>query len=148
LREIYPEFLFRNHSVIRSSVPLMQAAAAACEKRLDSDPVAEGMLAYFKKHIPEETGHDDWVLDDLETWDTAGRSVEAHTTASAAALAGRNITGSGTFTRCPAGFIACWRERRPRWSFSRSWQTASDFRGALSVICCCMAGSIPTSRRS
>ena len=42
LREIYPEFLFRNHSVIRSSVPLMQAAAAACEKRLDSDPLAEG----------------------------------------------------------------------------------------------------------
>lgn len=67
LREVYPEFLFRNHSVIRSSVPLMQAAATACEKRLDSDPVAEGMLAYFRKHIPEETGHDDWVLDDLET---------------------------------------------------------------------------------
>jgi hypothetical protein len=67
LREIYPEFLFRNHAVIRSSVPLMQAAAAACEKRLASDPVAEGMLAYFRKHIPEETGHDDWVLDDLET---------------------------------------------------------------------------------
>src|ERR1700743_3762643 len=67
LREIYPEFLFRNHSVIRSSVPLMQAAAAACEKRLKSDPIAEGMLDYFQKHIPEETGHDDWVLDDLET---------------------------------------------------------------------------------
>ncbi len=66
LREIYPEFLFRNHAVIRSSVPLMQAAAAACEKRLGSDPLAEGMLAYFKKHIPEETGHDDWVLDDLQ----------------------------------------------------------------------------------
>ncbi len=67
LREIYPEFLFRNHSVIRCSVPLMRAAAAACEKKLDSDPVAAGMLAYFEKHIPEETGHDDWVLDDLET---------------------------------------------------------------------------------
>ena len=66
LREIYPEFLFRNHSVIRSSVPLMKAAADACEKMLDSDPVAEGMLTYFRKHIPEETGHDDWVLDDLE----------------------------------------------------------------------------------
>lgn len=67
LREIYPEFLFRNHSVIRSSVPLMKAAAEACEKMLERDPVAEGMLAYFRKHIPEETGHDDWVLDDLET---------------------------------------------------------------------------------
>ena len=67
LREIYPEFLFRNHSVIRSSVPLMKAAAERCEKMPGSDPVAEGLLAYFRKHIPEETGHDDWVLDDLET---------------------------------------------------------------------------------
>lgn len=66
LREIYPEFLFRNHSVIRSSVPLMKAAAERCEKLLETDPVAKGMLAYFQKHIPEETGHDDWVLDDLE----------------------------------------------------------------------------------
>jgi Iron-containing redox enzyme len=89
LREIYPEFLFRNHSVIRSSVPLMQAAAAACEKRLDSDPLAEGMLAYFKKHIPEETGHDDWVLDDLETLGFNRRDVlKRIPPPSAAALAG------------------------------------------------------------
>ncbi len=66
LREIYPEFLFRNHSVIRSSVPLMKTAADECEKLVGRDPVAEGMLDYFRHHIPEETGHDDWVLDDLE----------------------------------------------------------------------------------
>lgn len=66
LREIYPEFLFLNHSVIRCSVPLMKAAAERCEKMLDSDPVTEGMLTYLQKHIPEETGHDEWVLDDLE----------------------------------------------------------------------------------
>jgi hypothetical protein len=65
LREIYPEFLFRNHAVIRCSVPLMKAAAERCEKLLDSDPVAPGMLEYFRHHIPEETGHDEWVLDDL-----------------------------------------------------------------------------------
>ena len=34
---------------------------------LDTDPVAPGMLEYFDKHIPEETGHDEWVLDDLAT---------------------------------------------------------------------------------
>ncbi|MGC2111624.1 MAG: iron-containing redox enzyme family protein [Candidatus Korobacteraceae bacterium] len=67
LREIYPEFLFRNHSVIRASVPLMKAAAEACEKKQNSDALAGGMLPYFQKHIPEETGHDEWVLDDLET---------------------------------------------------------------------------------
>src|ERR1700689_3839465 len=66
LREIYPEFLFRNHWVIRSSVPLMKAAAEECEKLGGRDPVAPGMLDYFHHHIPEETGHEDWVLDDLE----------------------------------------------------------------------------------
>jgi len=67
LREIYPEFLFRNHSVIRCSVPLMKAAAERCEKILDQDPIAPGMLEYLRHHIPEETGHDEWVIDDLET---------------------------------------------------------------------------------
>jgi|SRR5882762_7785849 len=65
LREIYPEFLFRNHAVIRASVPLMEAAAAACS-RIPSDPLAAGMLRYLSHHIPEERNHDDWVLEDLE----------------------------------------------------------------------------------
>jgi hypothetical protein len=89
LRQIYPEFLFRNHSVIRSSVPLMQAAAEACEKRLHSDSIAAGMLTYFTKHIPEETGHDEWVLDDLETLGFDRREVlKRLPPPSAAALAG------------------------------------------------------------
>jgi len=89
LREIYPEFLFQNHSVIRCSVPLMKAAAEASEKILDRDPIAEGMLAYFRKHIPEETGHDDWVLDDLETLGYKREEVlKRIPSPSAAALAG------------------------------------------------------------
>ncbi len=89
LRDIYPEFLFLNHSVIRSSVPLMKAAAEASEKILDSDPVAEGMLAYFRKHIPEETGHDDWVLDDLEVLGYRREDIlKRIPSPSAAALAG------------------------------------------------------------
>ena len=52
LREIYPEFLFRNHSVIRSSVPLMKAAAEECEKLLGQDPLAEGMLALLSPPHP------------------------------------------------------------------------------------------------
>lgn len=89
LRDIYPEFLFQNHSVIRCSVPLMKAAAERCEKMLDSDPVAEGMLAYLRKHIPEETGHDEWVLDDLETLGYKREEVlKRIPSPSAAALAG------------------------------------------------------------
>ena len=89
LREIYPEFLFRNHSVIRSSVPLMKAAAERCEKLLGTDPLAKGLLAYFRKHIPEETGHDEWVLDDLETLGyQRGEVLKRLPPPSAAALAG------------------------------------------------------------
>jgi hypothetical protein len=89
LREIYPKFLFQNHSVIRCSVPLMKAAAEQCEKKLDADPIAEGMLAYFRKHIPEETGHDDWVLDDLEMLGYQREEVlKRIPSPSAAALAG------------------------------------------------------------
>lgn len=89
LREIYPEFLFRNHSVIRSSVPLMKAAAEECEKLVGRDPVAGGMLEYFRHHIPEETGHDDWVLDDLELLGFPRKEVlKRIPPPSAAALAG------------------------------------------------------------
>jgi hypothetical protein len=89
LREIYPEFLFRNHAVIRCSVPLMKAAAEECEKRQDRDAIAPGMLAYFRQHIPEETGHDDWVLDDLELLGFNRREIlKRIPPPSAAALAG------------------------------------------------------------
>lgn len=66
LPELYPEFLFRNHAVIRASVPLMQAAADSCEARIASDPLSAGMFEYLNHHIPEEMHHDDWVLEDLE----------------------------------------------------------------------------------
>ena len=89
LREIYPEFLFRNHSVIRCSVPLMKAAAEECEKLQGRDPTAEGMLTYLRHHIPEETGHDDWVLDDLELLGFPRKDVLKRVPpVSAAALAG------------------------------------------------------------
>src|SRR6202000_842586 len=70
LREVYPQFLFLNHAVIRTSVPLMQAAATACEKILDTDPVAEGMLAYFRNHIREEAGTPARCLEDSRPWCT------------------------------------------------------------------------------
>jgi hypothetical protein len=66
LPAIYPEFLFRNHAVIRASVPLMEAAAASCETRLANDCLSADMFRYLRHHIPEEMNHDEWVLEDLE----------------------------------------------------------------------------------
>jgi hypothetical protein len=89
LIELYPEFLFRNHAVIRASVPLMETAATACEPRVASDPLAEGMFRYLTHHIPEERHHDDWVLEDLEVLGIARQDVLARIPPpSAAALVG------------------------------------------------------------
>ena len=64
---IYREYICRSHTVIRASVPLMQAAEQACHlPQHADDPALPGYAEYLRKHIPEETGHDAWILDDGE----------------------------------------------------------------------------------
>lgn len=60
-----PEVLLVLHDVARASVPLMAAALAEARRRA-GDAVADGLAAYLEHHIPEEQGHDLWLLDDLE----------------------------------------------------------------------------------
>ena len=66
VREVYPEFLFVSHCIIRASVPLMEAARDKARAIADHDPVAAALAPYFESHIPEELHHDEWLLDDLE----------------------------------------------------------------------------------
>ena len=63
--EFYPEYLCTMHCIVRSSVPLMQAAITRSNE-LGDDPVAPGVAAYFSHHVGEEAGHDEWILQDLE----------------------------------------------------------------------------------
>jgi len=68
---IYREYIFQSHSIIRASVPLMQAAEQACAMRCHAeghaeDPVLHGFALYLHRHIPEETGHHEWILNDGE----------------------------------------------------------------------------------
>lgn len=64
---LYREYIFQSHSIIRASVPLMQAAMNACSlPQHASDPVLQGFARYLRHHIPEETGHHEWILDDGE----------------------------------------------------------------------------------
>lgn len=67
IRELYPEYLFTIHSVIRASVPLMETARERARKLSDGDPVAAALAEYLGEHIEEERDHDAWLLDDLET---------------------------------------------------------------------------------
>src|SRR3954447_4318083 len=64
VRELYPEYLFTSHCVIRASVPLMETARDVA--RALGDPVAVRLADYLAHHIPEELDHDEWLLGDLE----------------------------------------------------------------------------------
>jgi hypothetical protein len=66
LNTLYPEFLFRNHAVVRSSVPLMRTALLSCRSQFSSDPLSPGLASYLEQHIPEEMHHDEWILEDLQ----------------------------------------------------------------------------------
>jgi len=66
VRELYPEYLFTSHCVIRASVPLMEAALTRAQELAPTDPVAAAVAPYLEEHIPEELDHDEWLLDDLE----------------------------------------------------------------------------------
>jgi pyrroloquinoline quinone (PQQ) biosynthesis protein C len=64
VRELYPRYLVLSHGIIRASVPLM-AAARDQARELRADPVAARVADYCERHIDEELGHDDWLLEDL-----------------------------------------------------------------------------------
>ncbi len=64
--ELYPSLLFRVHAMARASVPLMETAVAKLKSMPESDPVVTGVSDYLVEQIPQEKGHDDWILEDLE----------------------------------------------------------------------------------
>jgi pyrroloquinoline quinone (PQQ) biosynthesis protein C len=64
---VYREYLFQSHSIIRASVPLMRATLECCRSaRYASDSVLQTFGDYLERHILEESGHDNWILDDAE----------------------------------------------------------------------------------
>jgi hypothetical protein len=66
VRDLYPMYLTIWHGVVRSAVPLIEAAAARSRELSPGDEVAARLVAYFEHHGPEEAGHDVWLLEDLE----------------------------------------------------------------------------------
>ena len=66
LAELWPEYMITQHTIIRSTVPVMRAGRDAALARGNADPVAAGVAEYFDVHMMEETDHDEWLLEDLE----------------------------------------------------------------------------------
>ena len=60
---LYPLYLGRLHEVATGAVPLMRRALERC-RELDDAP-SRVLAPFLEHHIPEETGHDDWLLDDI-----------------------------------------------------------------------------------
>lgn len=65
IADLYPEYLFVTHCMVRATVPMMEAALERSRRLAPADPVAAAMVPYLEKHIPEEM-HDHWPLEDLE----------------------------------------------------------------------------------
>jgi pyrroloquinoline quinone (PQQ) biosynthesis protein C len=64
---IYREYIYQSHSIIRASVPLMEAAEKACRlPRHAGDAALQDFGKYLRHHIPEEMGHHEWILNDGE----------------------------------------------------------------------------------
>ena len=47
LNELFPEYLFTLHTSMRSTVPLLEAAAARAQSLAPNDPVAARLVPYF-----------------------------------------------------------------------------------------------------
>jgi hypothetical protein len=66
LRLLFPEYLFRLYCAVHAIVPLMAATRARAGQMAGSCPVAALLVPYLAQHIEEETGHDEWLLEDMQ----------------------------------------------------------------------------------
>jgi heme oxygenase-like protein len=67
ISDLYPEYLFTLHCIMRAGVPLMEAAMGRAHAAADHDPVSATLATYLERHIDEERGHDEWLLEDMES---------------------------------------------------------------------------------
>jgi hypothetical protein len=65
IADLYPEYLFTLHCIIRASVPLMETARKCADELAPDDAVSAALVRYLDEHIPEEHDHDEWLLEDL-----------------------------------------------------------------------------------
>lgn len=89
IAELYPEYLFATHAIIRASVPLMEAARERAEALGPDDRVAAIVASYLAEHIEEERDHDEWLLEDMAVLGLDRETILARPPSSAvAALVG------------------------------------------------------------
>src|SRR5215472_1953080 len=60
-------FLRVLYGSMRASVPLLETALDRARDLSPTDPVAAGLVDYLRTHAEEERGHDEWLLQDLQS---------------------------------------------------------------------------------
>lgn len=65
IKDVFARHLQNLYFTVSSSVPLLEHAVRR-SKELRDDSVAQALIPYLQEHVQEETGHDEWVLEDLE----------------------------------------------------------------------------------
>jgi hypothetical protein len=60
-------FLGVLYGSMRASVPLLETALDRARDLSPADPLAAGLTDYLHRHSEEERGHDEWLLQDLQS---------------------------------------------------------------------------------
>jgi Iron-containing redox enzyme len=60
-------FLGVLYGSMRASVPLLETALDRARELAPADPLAAGLTDYLHRHSEEERGHDEWLLQDLQS---------------------------------------------------------------------------------
>lgn len=63
---------------IRASVPLLETARDRARDLSATDPLAAGLVDYLRRHAAAERGHDEWLLQDLQSVGVAPTELLSH----------------------------------------------------------------------
>jgi hypothetical protein len=89
IADVLPRYLVRTHSIIKTTVPLMELAIGRSQAMASTDPVAQGVAEYLTRHVEEERHHDDWLVEDLQLMGLERDAIHAGLpTSTIASLAG------------------------------------------------------------
>ncbi len=74
--QLYIDYLVACHGILRATIPLMQTAHREALSR--DDEASRDLAVYLQKHVAEEAGEDEWLLDDLDVLGVERSHVLAH----------------------------------------------------------------------
>jgi pyrroloquinoline quinone (PQQ) biosynthesis protein C len=74
--QLYVDYLVACHGILRATIPLMQTAHREALSR--QDEASRELAVYLEKHIEEEVGEDEWLLQDLEVLGVERSQVLSH----------------------------------------------------------------------